>query len=78
MEAATPDRSRLRHSGVAAARAGRFRGGDAWWQQLEAAGFDPSQRAVVASTGVSMYLTEDAIAATLRQVAALAPGPRSP
>ena len=30
--------------------------------------------AVVASTGVSMYLTKDAIAATLRQVAALAPG----
>jgi O-methyltransferase involved in polyketide biosynthesis len=28
----------------------------------------------VASTGVSMYLTRDAIAATLRQVAALAPG----
>jgi O-methyltransferase involved in polyketide biosynthesis len=28
----------------------------------------------VASTGVSMYLTKEAIAATLRQVAALAPG----
>jgi len=28
----------------------------------------------VASTGVSMYLTKDAITATLRQVAALAPG----
>jgi O-methyltransferase involved in polyketide biosynthesis len=28
----------------------------------------------VASTGVSMYLTRDAITATLRQVAALAPG----
>jgi len=28
----------------------------------------------VASTDVSMYLTKDAIAATLRQVAALAPG----
>jgi len=28
----------------------------------------------VASTGVSMYLTKDAIAATLRQIAALAPG----
>jgi O-methyltransferase involved in polyketide biosynthesis len=28
----------------------------------------------VASTGVSMYLTKDAIAATLRQVAALAQG----
>ncbi len=30
--------------------------------------------AVVVSTGVSMYLTKDATAATLRQVSALAPG----
>ena len=40
----------------------------------EASGFDSTGPAVVASTGVSMYLTTDAIAATLRQVAALAPG----
>jgi methyltransferase (TIGR00027 family) len=51
-----------------------FEAGDAWWQLLAAAGFDAAQPAVVASTGVSMYLTKDAIAATLRQVAALAPG----
>ncbi len=51
-----------------------FEAGDAWWQRLAAAGFDVGQPAVVASTGVSMYLTKDAIAATLRQVAALAPG----
>src|SRR5436309_5940287 len=51
-----------------------FEAGDAWWQRLAAAGFDADQPAVVASTGVSMYLTKDAIAATLRQVAALAPG----
>jgi methyltransferase (TIGR00027 family) len=51
-----------------------FEAGDDWWQRLAAAGFDPGRRAVVASTGVSMYLTRDAIAATLRQVAALAPG----
>ncbi len=51
-----------------------FETGDAWWQRLAAAGFDASRPAVVASTGVSMYLTRDAIAATLRQVAALAPG----
>jgi O-methyltransferase involved in polyketide biosynthesis len=38
------------------------------------ASFDTSQPAVVASTGVSMYLTKDATAATLRQIAALAPG----
>src|SRR5436309_7356190 len=51
-----------------------FEAGDAWWQRLAVAGFDPGQPAVVASTGVSMYLTKDAIAATLRQAAALAPG----
>ena len=51
-----------------------FEAGDDWWQRLAAADFDAGQPAVVASTGVSMYLTKDAIAATLRQVAALAPG----
>ncbi len=51
-----------------------FEAGDSWWEQLKFAGFTATQPAVVASTGVSMYLTKDAIAATLRQVAALAPG----
>jgi methyltransferase (TIGR00027 family) len=51
-----------------------FETGDAWWERLTASGFDCGRPAVVASTGVSMYLTRDAIAATLRQVAALAPG----
>jgi methyltransferase (TIGR00027 family) len=51
-----------------------FEAGDSWWDLLVAAGFDSAQPAVVASTGVSMYLTKDAIMATLRQVAALAPG----
>ena len=51
-----------------------FEAGDDWWERLAEAGFDASQPAVVASTGVSMYLTKDAIAATLRQVAVLAPG----
>ena len=51
-----------------------FEANGSWWQQLAAAGFDPGQPAVVASTGVSMYLTQDATAATLRQLAALAPG----
>src|SRR5579872_12937 len=51
-----------------------FEAGDSWWQRLKTAGFDAGQPAIVASTGVSMYLTKDAIAATLRQVAALAPG----
>jgi methyltransferase (TIGR00027 family) len=51
-----------------------FEAGDDWWPQLVRAGFDAAQPAVVASTGVSMYLTKDAIAATLRQVTTLAPG----
>jgi methyltransferase (TIGR00027 family) len=51
-----------------------FEAGDAWWERLVAAGFDSARPASVASTGVSMYLSRDAITATLRQVAALAPG----
>jgi methyltransferase (TIGR00027 family) len=45
-----------------------------WWDGLLANGFDASKPAVVASLGVSMYLTREATAATLRQSAALAPG----
>ncbi len=51
-----------------------FETGESWWDGLSAAGFEPGRPAVVASTGVSMYLTKDATAATLRQLAALAPG----
>jgi methyltransferase (TIGR00027 family) len=51
-----------------------FEAGDDWWERLAAAGFDSKKPAVVASTGVSMYLTKEAIEGTLRQVAALAPG----
>ena len=51
-----------------------FEAGDSWWERLEAAEFDASQPAVLASTGVSVYLTRDAILAMLRQIAALAPG----
>jgi methyltransferase (TIGR00027 family) len=49
-----------------------FETGDAWWERLGSSGFDSTRPAVVASTGVSMYLTRDAITATLRQVASLA------
>lgn len=45
-----------------------------WWDRLLANGFDASKPAVVASLGVSMYLTREATAATLRQSATLAPG----
>jgi methyltransferase (TIGR00027 family) len=47
---------------------------DAWLDHLVAAGFNSSKPAVVASTGVSMYLTREAIVATLQQVATFAPG----
>jgi methyltransferase (TIGR00027 family) len=45
-----------------------------WWDALLANGFDSNSPAVVASLGVSMYLTREATAETLRQSAALAPG----
>jgi O-methyltransferase involved in polyketide biosynthesis len=51
-----------------------FEAGGSWWERLAAAGFDASRPAVVVSTGVTLYLTTDAIAATLRQIAALAAG----
>lgn len=47
---------------------------NSWWDGLLANGFDAERPAVVGSLGVSMYLTGDATAATLRQSAALAPG----
>ena len=49
-----------------------FEAGDEWWERLAASGFDSGQPAVVASTGVSMYLTHGAVSATLRHVASLA------
>jgi methyltransferase (TIGR00027 family) len=51
-----------------------FERGGSWWNEIKAAGFDTSRPAIVTSTGVSLYLTREANAATLRQVAALAPG----
>jgi methyltransferase (TIGR00027 family) len=51
-----------------------FEAGGSWWKQLLAAGFDAVRPAIAVSTGVSMYLTKEAIMATLRQVAVLAPG----
>jgi len=51
-----------------------FEAGGSWRDALVKAGFDASKPAIVVSTGVSMYLTRYANAATLREVAALAPG----
>jgi methyltransferase (TIGR00027 family) len=51
-----------------------FEGGGSWRAGVASAGFDEGKPAIVVSTGVSMYLTGDANAALLREVAALAPG----
>jgi len=51
-----------------------FEAGESWRQKLVAAGFDTGRPAVVTSTGVSMYLTREAIMALLRDAAAFAPG----
>jgi len=72
-------RRRLMDLGVGIPKALRlvpvdFETGDDWWELLIAAGFDAGAPAVVTSTGVSMYLTVEAITATLRQVASLAAG----
>lgn len=45
-----------------------------WWGQLVAAGLDPGRPAVVAATGVTMYLTGEAVEAMFRLVATLAAG----
>jgi methyltransferase (TIGR00027 family) len=51
-----------------------FEAGENWRERVAAAGFDAGRPAVVACAGVSMYLTRDAVAAMLREIAALAPG----
>lgn len=51
-----------------------FEANDDWWQKLLDAGFEAGRPAVVAATGVTMYLTKAAVAKTLRQVARLASG----
>lgn len=51
-----------------------FEVGDVWWDQLAKSGFDKTRPAILASTGVSMYLNRDTIIKTLQQVAALASG----
>jgi len=51
-----------------------FEAGESWREKLVNNGFDESRPAIVVSTGVSMYLTKEANAATLREVAGLASG----
>jgi methyltransferase (TIGR00027 family) len=44
------------------------------WAELAEDGFDPMRPAVVVATGLTMYITKEAAARTLRRFAALAPG----
>ena len=75
LEAPAPDRARLRRSPTGCVLVPvDFEASGDWWEQVRAAGFDPGQPAVVVSTGVTMYLTKEATAATLRQLARLARG----
>lgn len=47
---------------------------NSWLEELQHAGFDRAKPAVLSCTGVSLYLTEEAIKTTLEQVAQLAAG----
>lgn len=51
-----------------------FEADESWLEQLKIAGFDANRPAIVASAGVTQYLTKDAIKTTLRQVATLPTG----
>jgi methyltransferase (TIGR00027 family) len=51
-----------------------FAAGESWYANLASAGFDHRKPAIVVSTGVSMYLTKNANALTLQQIATLAAG----
>ncbi len=51
-----------------------FEAGESWRERLVAHGFALGEPALVASTGVSMYLTHAANRETLRQIASFGPG----
>jgi methyltransferase (TIGR00027 family) len=51
-----------------------FETGWSWWEKLAAAGFDSDRPTVAASSGVTMYLSKDAVMTTLRRAAALVRG----
>jgi methyltransferase (TIGR00027 family) len=51
-----------------------FEADGVWGKRLAASRFDARRPAIIASAGVSVYLTRDAIESTLSQIAALAPG----
>jgi len=45
-----------------------------WWNELLHNGFDVHEKAVVSCTGVTLYLTQEAIKETLQKMSLLAPG----
>ena len=45
-----------------------------WWGRLTAGGFDPAEPAIVASIGVTLYLSREAVKATFERLATLARG----
>lgn len=47
---------------------------NSWWDEMIKAGFDTSKPAIVACTGVTLYLTKEAIDDTLRKTAGMAAG----
>ena len=51
-----------------------FEADDDWWSALVGAGIDPALSALVSSSGVSMYISPEATATTLRRLAGMAPG----
>jgi methyltransferase (TIGR00027 family) len=51
-----------------------FEAAEDWWDALIESGFDVRRPALVSSSGVSMYLTREANAATLTKLGGLAPG----
>ncbi|MBC9931488.1 class I SAM-dependent methyltransferase [Chitinophaga qingshengii] len=51
-----------------------FERGQSWWDSLLEAGFNQTIPAVIVCTGVTLYLSKEAISQMLRQVAAMAPG----
>lgn len=51
-----------------------FEARESWQEKLNSAGFDKTKPAIVASAGVSMYLTKEANLMTLQKMAQLTPG----
>lgn len=45
-----------------------------WWDELLKSGFDHSKPSLIVSTGVTLYLTKEAINSTLKQIATLPSG----